>query len=76
MSLVKKILGVVCIILGFLALVTPLTPGAWLIFVGLTLLGITLEVSEDHRLAGWARRVGFKIKKRVEKAGETLVDKG
>ena len=40
--IVKKILGVFCLIVGLIALVTPLTPGAFLIiFVGLELLGIS-----------------------------------
>jgi len=42
----KKIYGTILLFLGFLALATPLTPGSWLIFVGLELLGIgtlTLE---------------------------------
>ncbi len=43
-SPVKKIIGVVFIILGFLALITPFTPGSWLIFVGLELLGLRLAV--------------------------------
>ncbi|MDO8241065.1 MAG: hypothetical protein Q7T51_03755 [Candidatus Moranbacteria bacterium] len=38
----KKITGVVFIILGILALITPLTPGSWLIFVGLELIGMRL----------------------------------
>ncbi|MDR3642668.1 MAG: hypothetical protein P4L74_03530 [Candidatus Doudnabacteria bacterium] len=38
----KKIVGVVFIILGFLALVTPFTPGSWLIFVGLELVGLRI----------------------------------
>ncbi len=71
LSIAKRVAGVLCIIIGFLALVTPFTPGSWLIFVGLTLLGITIEVSEDHRFASWAKRVGFKIKR---KAGEVRDD--
>ncbi len=35
-------IGVLCIVAGFLALVTPFTPGSWLILVGLELLGIRL----------------------------------
>jgi uncharacterized protein YqgC (DUF456 family) len=38
----KKILGVICVFLGFIALITPLTPGSWLIIVGFELLGIRL----------------------------------
>ena len=40
----RKVAGIILIILGLLALVTPLTPGSWLIFVGLELLGIHLAV--------------------------------
>jgi len=36
----KKVLGVLFILLGALALVTPLTPGSWLVFVGAEMLGI------------------------------------
>lgn len=34
-------IGVVCIVIGLLALVTPLTPGAWLALVGVELLGLS-----------------------------------
>jgi len=37
---VKKTVGVLLILIGLLALVTPLTPGSWLVFVGLELLGL------------------------------------
>jgi uncharacterized protein YqgC (DUF456 family) len=40
----KKIIGIVFFILGFFALITPFTPGSWLIFVGLELLGFRLAV--------------------------------
>lgn len=36
----KKILGVILIIVGFLALITPCSPGSWLILVGLEFLGL------------------------------------
>jgi len=39
-SLLKKITGVLLIIVGILALITPFTPGSWLIFIGLELFGI------------------------------------
>jgi uncharacterized protein YqgC (DUF456 family) len=38
----KKILGIALIIIGFVALLTPFTPGSWLIFVGLELLGFRI----------------------------------
>lgn len=37
---VKKALGVVLVIVGFLALITPFSPGSWLILVGFELLGL------------------------------------
>lgn len=40
----KIILGVVLIILGVLAALTPLSPGSWLVLVGLELLGIRILV--------------------------------
>lgn len=45
MKILKIVAGVALILIGFIALVTPLTPGAWLMFVGLELIGV--------RLAAW-----------------------
>ncbi|MDD5068759.1 MAG: PGPGW domain-containing protein [Candidatus Pacebacteria bacterium] len=39
---VKKTIGIILIIVGLLALFTPLTPGSWLIPIGLELIGIDL----------------------------------
>ena len=39
---IKFIFGILFIALGLLALVTPLTPGSWLVFVGLELVGIRI----------------------------------
>jgi len=36
----RKVIGVALIIIGVVALITPLTPGAWLAIVGLEMLGI------------------------------------
>ena len=36
----KKIIGVILIIVGLLALFTPFTPGSWVALIGLELLGI------------------------------------
>ena len=38
----RTTIGILFIVVGFLALITPLTPGSWLILVGLELLGIRL----------------------------------
>ena len=40
----RIILGVVLIVLGVLAAVTPLSPGSWLALIGLELLGIRILV--------------------------------
>ena len=40
--MLKKIIGVLLIIIGLAALFTPFTPGSWLIFVGLELLGFRI----------------------------------
>jgi len=39
---VKKIIGVLLIVIGLLVLVTPFTPGSWLIFVGMELFGFRM----------------------------------
>lgn len=40
--MIKKILGIFLVAVGLLSLVTPLTPGAWLIFIGLELAGFRI----------------------------------
>jgi hypothetical protein len=39
-KIIKIPIGIICIILGFLALITPATPGSWLILIGLEILGL------------------------------------
>jgi hypothetical protein len=39
-TVVKKIIGIILIIIGLIALLTPFTPGSWLALIGLELLGI------------------------------------
>jgi hypothetical protein len=38
----KIVLGIVLIVLGVLALLTPLTPGSWLALIGLEILGLRI----------------------------------
>ena len=66
-KIVKKFLGIVFIIAGLAALLTPLTPGSWLILIGLELLGIRLLIEkkflkEKHRIAiaKFMKKFGFK----------------
>ena len=41
LRILKYVFGIICLLVGLFALVTPLTPGAWLILVGMELLGLT-----------------------------------
>lgn len=60
----RIVIGVILILLGLAALLTPLTPGAWLALVGLELLG--LRVLLRNRLCTWARaRPGSKFRKTI-----------
>jgi hypothetical protein len=44
----RIILGIVLIILGVFALLTPLSPGSWLALIGLEILG--LRILFQHKL--------------------------
>ena len=70
MSKWRRIAGISCIVLGVLALLTPFTPGAWLIIVGLGVLGIELTIHENHWISAFAKRFGFKL--RHKKVDEPL----
>lgn len=66
--IIKKVIGVIFIIVGLVALFTPLTPGSWLALIGLELLGVRLLfinklLKEKHRAA---------INRFTEKFGLTL----
>ena len=39
-NILKKTIGVILIIIGLAALVTPLTPGSWLALIGLQMVGL------------------------------------
>lgn len=52
---IKTGVGVVLIALGFLALITPLSPGSWLILVGLELLGLRILLERKLRAFAAAR---------------------
>lgn len=38
-QILRKSLGIILIILGFVALITPFSPGSWLMLIGLEILG-------------------------------------
>lgn len=66
-KIVKKSIGIICIILGFLALITPATPGSWLILIGLEILGLGFLL--DGRLS---RFLKGKNKERFENLTKKL----
>ena len=53
----KKVAGVILILWGIFALMTPFTPGSLLVFVGLELLGIRLLFVEKIK-----RKIGYQKK--------------
>ncbi len=65
LPVLKKILGVLCILWGVIALFTPFTPGAWLIFIGMELLGMGFLLPERFR--GSAKRIKDKIQSKFKK---------
>ncbi|HEY4502356.1 MAG TPA: PGPGW domain-containing protein [Candidatus Paceibacterota bacterium] len=60
----RKVFGVLLLVLGFLALLTPLTPGSWLIFIGVEILGI--EMLSQERIKGHYQKFKdwWKLKKK------------
>lgn len=41
-SRIKKVVGVILILVGIAAFLTPLTPGSWLVIIGLESLGLRM----------------------------------
>ena len=39
---IKKVVGVILILVGLAAFFTPLTPGSWIAIIGLELLGVRI----------------------------------
>lgn len=49
LTMLKYIVGILCLLVGLFALVTPLTPGAWLMLVGMELLGLSFLLPKKIR---------------------------
>lgn len=49
LKVLRIILGVLLVLIGLFALVTPLTPGAWLGLIGLELLGLGFLIPKKIR---------------------------
>jgi len=62
----RTVVGVTVIVLGFLALVTPFTPGSWLIPIGLEFLG--LRILLEDKLWQWtAARPGSRVRRAIRR---------
>lgn len=57
----RTTIGVILIFIGFLALITPFTPGSWLLLIGLELCGFRLLLVDKVKM--W-----FKSKKTKKEA--------
>ncbi len=69
-TIFKKVIGVILIIIGLVALLTPFTPGSWLALIGMELLGIRKWVfrkflNDKQRAA--AEKFMDKLKSRFKK---------
>ena len=58
-KIVKISFGIILMIFGFVALLTPFTPGSWLIFIGAELLGLRLLSQE--KLSAWWKKIKEKL---------------
>jgi len=66
----KIVLGVVLVLVGVLALLTPLTPGSWLALIGLEILGLRLLVERkiiSFLPQKYRRKVRDLFKRKVKK---------
>ena len=61
--ILKKTIGVILIVLGLAALVTPFTPGSWLALIGLQLVGFGFLLEN---------RLGRALKNRYKNSFENL----
>lgn len=50
----KKTVGIILVVIGLAALITPFTPGSWLIFIGLELLGFRILLYDI--LKSWRKK--------------------
>jgi hypothetical protein len=63
-NILKKTIGVIFIVWGLIALVTPFTPGSWLAIIGLQMLGFGFLL--ENRIVR-AIRKKFESSKRKDK---------
>jgi hypothetical protein len=71
--ILKKTLGVILIVLGLAALVTPFTPGSWVALIGLQLVGFgfLLENRFGRALKNRCKNSFENFKRRFRKNNDT-----
>lgn len=69
MKIFRMTLGVILVIVGLMALVTPLTPGAWLALIGLELLGFGFLIPKRVRSLWHDSDALERLKKRFSVSG-------
>lgn len=65
-KIVKKILGIILIVLGLFALFTPFSPGSWLALIGLEILGIRVLL-ERKFISFLPQKYRKKINNKIQK---------
>jgi membrane protein implicated in regulation of membrane protease activity len=65
-NILKKTIGVIFIVWGLIALVTPFTPGSWLAIIGLQMVGLGFLLEN---------RVVLAIRKRFENSKRKVKQK-
>jgi hypothetical protein len=71
--ILKKTIGVILIVLGIAALLTPFTPGSWLALIGLELVGFgfLLDNRYGRALKNKCRSSFENLKRRFRKNNDT-----
>ena len=50
----KKLIGVIVIVFGLIAMITPVVPGAWVVIIGLELFGVKLLYLD--KIKAWIKK--------------------
>ena len=69
-NIIKKTIGVILIIVGLFALLTPLTPGSWLALIGLQMVGWGFLL--ENRIVRAIKRKFQNSKKKPNNTGQQL----
>jgi uncharacterized membrane protein len=62
-NILKKTIGVIFIVWGLIALVTPFTPGSWLAIIGLQMVGLGFLL--ENRIVRAIRKKLENLKRKV-----------